>query len=166
MSFGSMKRTSSSVTSSTSTSSAPRSRKNSTRRWTSSSGALAPEVIPTVSTPSSHSSRTSCSLSIRWDAAPCWRATSTSRFELEEFRDPITSTRSQRELLDRVLAVLRRVTDVVGAWPDHVRELLVEAADDARGLVDRERRLGDESDAIRVRHVEPLDVVLGLHEQD
>jgi len=33
----------------------PRARKNSTRRWTSSSGALAPEVIPTVSTPSSHS---------------------------------------------------------------------------------------------------------------
>ena len=56
--FGSMKRTSSRMTSNSETSSVPRSRKNATRRWTSSSGALAPEVMPTTRLPSSHSSRT------------------------------------------------------------------------------------------------------------
>ena len=63
--LGSMKRTSSCTTSSSRTSLVPRSRKKSTSRWTSSSGALAPEVIPTTRLPSSHSSRTSASLSIR-----------------------------------------------------------------------------------------------------
>ena len=37
---------------------------------------------------------TSVSLSIRCESAPCSRATSTSRFEFEELREPITSTRS------------------------------------------------------------------------
>src|SRR5919108_300901 len=46
---------------------------------TSSSGALAPEVIPTDSMPSSHASSTWSELSIRWEAAPCSRATSTRR---------------------------------------------------------------------------------------
>ena len=74
--------------------SVPRSRKNSTRRCTSSSGALAPEVIPTTRLPSSHSSRTWLSLSIRCESAPCSRATSTRRLEFDELREPITSTRS------------------------------------------------------------------------
>ena len=42
----------------------------------------------------------------------------------------------------------------------------MELADDAGGLVDRERRLGDEGDTVRVGDVEPVDVVLGLDEQD
>ena len=61
---------------------------------TSSSGALAPEVMPTVSTPSSQASSTCVSLSIRCDCAPCSRATSTRRFEFDELREPMTSTRS------------------------------------------------------------------------
>ena len=65
ISFGSMKRTSSWTTSNSETSSVPRSRKNSTRRCTSSSGALAPEEMPTTRLPSSHSSCTCASLSIR-----------------------------------------------------------------------------------------------------
>ena len=56
--LGSMKRTSSRMTSNSATSSVPRARKKSTSRWTSSSGALAPEVMPTTRLPSSHSSRT------------------------------------------------------------------------------------------------------------
>ena len=56
--FGSMKRTSSWTTSNSSTSVVPRSRNDCTSRWTSSSGALAPEVIPSVFTPSSHASST------------------------------------------------------------------------------------------------------------
>ena len=63
--LGSMKRTSSWTTSNSSTCSVPRARKKATRRWTSSSGALAPEVMPTTRVPSSHSSRTCSSLSIR-----------------------------------------------------------------------------------------------------
>ncbi len=59
-----------------------------------SSGALAPEVMPTVSTPPSHSSRTWVWLSIRCEAAPCSRATSTRRLELEELVEPITRTSS------------------------------------------------------------------------
>ena len=70
------------------------------------------------------------------------------------------------ELLDGVLAVLRRVTDVVGAGPDHVREPLAQLADDAHRLVDRQRRLRDERDPVRVLDLEPLDVVLGLDEHD
>ena len=92
--LGSMNRTASSTVLSSPTSSAPRSRKNSTSSATSSSGALAPDVMPTVSTPSSHASSTWEALSIRCEAAPCSRATSTSRFEFDEFVDPITSTRS------------------------------------------------------------------------
>src|SRR5262249_17571018 len=94
ISFGSMNRTSSSTVRSSETSSAPRSRKNSTSASTSSSGALAPDVMPTVCPPSSHSSRTWVWLSIRWEAAPCSRATSTRRLEFEELVDPITNTRS------------------------------------------------------------------------
>ena len=58
ISFGSMKRTSSWTTSYSETSVVPRSRKKSTSDWTSSSGALAPEEIPTTRLPSSHSSCT------------------------------------------------------------------------------------------------------------
>ena len=72
----------------------PRSRKKATSRCTSSSGALAPELIPTTRLPTSHSSRTCISLSTRWDSAPWSRATSTRRFEFEELLEPITSTRS------------------------------------------------------------------------
>ena len=65
ISFGNMKRTSSWTTSNYETSSVPRSRKNSIRRCTSSSGALAPELIPTTRLPSSQASSTWPSLSIR-----------------------------------------------------------------------------------------------------
>ncbi len=95
--LGSMKRTSSWTTWNSLTSSTPRARKKSTSAVTSSSGALAPDEIPTTRLPSSHSSRTWPALSIRYaSSAPCSRATSTSRCEFEEFCEPITSTRSQR----------------------------------------------------------------------
>ena len=56
--LGSMNRTSSRRTSNSSTSVVPRSRKNCTRLSTSSSGADAPEEIPTTRAPSSHASWT------------------------------------------------------------------------------------------------------------
>ena len=57
-------------------------------------GAEAPDVRPTTSTPSSHASSMSVSSSINWPPTPPARATSTSRFEFDEFRDPTTSRRS------------------------------------------------------------------------
>ena len=58
------------------------------------SGADAPDVIPTVRTPSSQRSSISVSSSIRCPDTPAARATSTSRFEFDEFFEPITSSRS------------------------------------------------------------------------
>ena len=69
-------------------------RNQSQTRSTSFSGAEAPEVMPTTSTPSSQLSSISVSSSIRCAATPPARATSTSRFEFDELREPITSSRS------------------------------------------------------------------------
>ena len=76
------------------TSSTPRARNQSHTRVTRRSGADAPEVIPTVSAPSSQRSSISLSSSIRWAGTPAARATSTSLFEFDELREPITRRRS------------------------------------------------------------------------
>ena len=94
MRLGSMKRTSSRTTSNSDTSSTPRSVKKATSRSTSSSGALAPDEMPTTRLPASHSSRTWAALSIRCASQPRSRATSTRRCEFDEFCEPMTSTRS------------------------------------------------------------------------
>ena len=47
-----------------------------------------------MSTPSSHAGSIEDSSSIRCAATPISRVTSTSRFEFDELREPITSTRS------------------------------------------------------------------------
>ena len=47
-----------------------------------------------MSIPSSHASSISVSSSMRCDGTPEARATSTSRFEFDELREPITSRRS------------------------------------------------------------------------
>ena len=51
-------------------------------------------MTPTVVTPSSQAASISVSSSIRYEATPAARATSTSRFEFDELREPITSSRS------------------------------------------------------------------------
>ena len=74
--------------------STPRARNQSQARVTSRSGADAPEVMPTVRTPSSQR-LVDLGLvvdQVRRDVAA--RATSTSRFEFDELREPITSRRS------------------------------------------------------------------------
>ena len=71
-----------------------------------------------------------------------------------------------RELAHRGLTVGRRVTDVVGARADDLREALAQALDDAAGLVHRERGLGDEGDVLGVLEHQRVDVRLGLHEDD
>ena len=93
--LGSMKRTSSLTASTSEMSATPRSRKKPTSSRTRFSGALAPEEMPTTRLSVSHSSRTSLALSIRCASAPKSRATSTSRTEFDELREPITSIRSQ-----------------------------------------------------------------------
>ena len=57
----------------------------STTRWTSRSGADAPAVSPTVRAPASQPGSISVSSSTRWAAQPARRATSTRRFEFDEF---------------------------------------------------------------------------------
>ena len=74
--------------------STPRARNQSQTRLTSFSGADAPDVTPTVRTPSSQAASISVSSSIRYEATPPARATSTRRFEFDELREPITSRRS------------------------------------------------------------------------
>jgi hypothetical protein len=163
-----MKRTSSWTTWNSSTCSVPRARKNATRRWTSSSGALAPEVMPTTRVPSSHSSRTCSSLSIRYDAAPCSRATSTRRLEFEELREPDDEheVAVRGHLLDRRLAIGGGVADVVGAGTDDRREALAQAVDDRARLVDRQRGLRDVGELLGIGDLERVDVGLGLHQHD
>jgi len=72
----------------------PRVRNQSHTRSTSFSGADAPEVTPTTSTPSVHDSSISVSSSMRCAATPAARAVSTRRFEFDELREPITSSKS------------------------------------------------------------------------
>ncbi len=168
ISFGSMKRTSSSTVRSSETSSAPRSRKSSTSASTSSSGALAPEVMPTVSTPSSHSSS---DLGVVVDqvrggavlACDLDQAVGVRGVRRPDHEDQVTLA---GELLDGDLAVGRRVTDVVGLGADDRREPRPQGGDDLRRLVDREGRLGDEGDPVGIGHLEALDLVDGLDEDD
>ncbi len=61
--------------------------------------------MPTVPTPSSQLSRICDSSSMRCDGTPRSRVTSTSRCELDEFAEPITSTRSTS-----------RASDLTAAW--------------------------------------------------
>ena len=110
---GKLKRTSSSTVLSSEMSSAPRSRKKVTSprpvprgRW--------PRRMLTVSTPRATHVDLPW-LSIRYESAPKPRATSTSRFEFEEFVDPTRAQgRTPSRGLHRHLAVRGRVTDVVG----------------------------------------------------
>ena len=87
-------------------------------------------------------------LSISRARQPARCATSTSRRELDEFAEPTTRIRSQsaRQRADGVLAVLGRVTDVARGGPTTSGKRSCSALDDLRGLVDRQRRLGQVGD--------------------
>jgi hypothetical protein len=63
-----------------------------------------------------------------------------------------------REHLDRVLAVLRRVADVVLPRPDDRREAALERLDDARGVVDRKCGLRDVRESLGIGDDQPRDV--------
>ena len=78
-----------------STSSKPSSARRSTTSRTRISGTEAPEVRPTVSTPSNQDGSISLAKSTRWAApAPASRATSLRRTEFEELPEPTTIMRS------------------------------------------------------------------------
>ena len=146
--------------------STPCARNQSQTRVTSFSGADAPDVTPTVVTPSSHASSISVSSSIRCDATPPARATSTRRFEFDELREPITSSRSTSasSLLDRPLPVGGRVTDVLLLRRIDLGKAPAEDADDVEGLVDRQRRLRDVGNPCVRRELERLGLGHVLHE--
>ncbi len=168
ISLGSMKRTSSSTVRTSEMSSVPRSRKKSTSCSTSSSGALAPEVIPRVSTPSSHSSSHLQRVvdQVRVRAALAGHLDQPVRVRGVRRADHQHQIALLRERLHRDLPVGSRVTDVVGLRPDDVRELLLEPLDDSRGLVEREGRLGDVRDVVGILELELVDLLGGFDEDD
>ncbi len=67
------------------------------------------------------------------------------------------AARGQRP--DRVLAVLGRVADVIRAGPGERREALAQTGDDVRGLIDGQRRLGEEGDPVGIGDLEVVDLV-------
>jgi hypothetical protein len=64
--------------------------------------------------------------------------------------------------LDGVLAVLRRVADVVLLRTLDIGELLLEGSDDDRGIVDGQRGLGDEGELVRGADPRTPDAIRGL----
>ncbi len=126
-------------------------------------------MTETLSTPSSQASSISETSSTRYDAlAPASRATSTSRTELEELAEPTTISRSTvlGDVLDRELAVLGGVADVVAGRVEEQRETLPDRGHRLERLVDRQRRLGEPGDTGRVAYDDPGDVGRALHELD
>ena len=71
----------------------------------------------------------------------------------------------RRHLLHRELAVGGGVADVFLVRPVDVREALLEQRDDLGGVVDRQRRLGDEGEVVRVLRREGLGVFRGLDQR-
>ena len=62
------------------------------------------------------------------------------------------------QCFDGILAVLGGVTDVVLLRPLNIGELLPECADDDRGIIDRERGLGDEGKPVRGADLQVLHI--------
>src|SRR5215510_12032775 len=161
-SCGSANRTSSSTTW-TSRTATPCPRSASTVWVTNTSGVDAPAVMPTRLAVSSQSGRMSPTSLIRCAWVPAVRATSTRRIAFELLLEPITSRRST-SLASR-LTVLGRVADVVARRPHDLREFAAERLNDVARVVDRERRLCQVRDLLRIRHLERRHLVdVGDHE--
>ena len=145
----------------------PRARNQSQTRSTSRSGADAPEVTPTVSTPSSQRSSISVSSSIRCDA---------DAGGARDLDEPVRVGRVARadrraagrccaeHLLDGPLAVGRRVADVFLLRRLDLREAPAQHRDDLGRLVDGQRRLRDVGERRVRRELERLGVVDVLDE--
>src|SRR5215216_2012887 len=69
-----------------------------------------------------------------------------------------------RKLLDRVLAVLRRVADIFLMRALDPGEAAMQRGDDVAALIDAERRLGHVREMLMVLHRQSLDVLDGGHE--
>ena len=122
-----------------------------------------------MSTPSSQASSISQASSTRYAAlAPASRATSTSRTELEEFAgaDHDHQVGAAGDLLDRQLAVLGGVADVVARRVEQLREPLADRGDGLHRLVDRQRGLREPGHLVRVADLDVGDVVGALHQLD
>ena len=163
-----MKRTSSWTTSNSETSLVPRSRKKSTSRWTSSSGALAPDEMPDDALALEPLllhlrlvvDQVRVGAVVAGDLDEPVRVRGVARADHEH------EVALARHLADGHLAVGRGVTDVVGLRARDVREALAQPADDAVGLVHAEGRLRQVGDALGVVELERVDVLLGLDEDE
>ncbi len=154
--FGSMKRTSSRMTSNSETSSTPWSRKRWTSAPTSSSGALAPLEMPTTRTPVEPGLVELVRVVDEVRGGPVLLG------DLHEAHGVRGVLRADDEhevallghLLDGRLAVRRGVADVVRAGPGDRGEALAQAVDDRARLVDGQRRLGDVGELLGVLDLE------------
>ncbi len=137
-------------------------------RSTSHSGADAPEVMPTVSTPSSQAGvdiglvvdQVGAHAHLAGDVHQPVRVRRVLRADHEHQVD------LAGELLDGVLPVLRGVADVVLLRPDDGRVPAAQGGDDLDRLVHRQRRLRDERDALGVRDLEAVDLGDGADQLD
>src|SRR3990167_11487215 len=71
-----------------------------------------------------------------------------------------------RQLLDRILAVLRGVADVILAGAANSRKPRAQGVDDAAGIVHGQGGLGDESQTIRVVYLQVGNVFFVFHQVD
>ena len=135
----------------------------STSSSTSHSGAEAPELTPTVSTPSNQAGST----------AEARRGLAGGPGDLDQ-PDRVGGVRprspapagSPGQGLDRGLPVLGGVADVVGAGAGQHREPLAKGADDPGGLVDRQGGLGEVGDPLGVGDLDRGRLVLVADEVD
>src|SRR5262249_40340625 len=73
---------------------------------------------------------------------------------------------NRRHALDRLLAVRRRITNVLAMWSNNVWEPPREGRDHRTGVVDRQRRLGNIGKFALAGRLEALDVLSGLNQRD
>ena len=131
---------------------------------TTSSGALAPAVIRTVSAPSNHLPRISATPSIRC----AWGPQRPGNLGQPPAVRAVLAAQHQHhvgpggQLADRFLAVLGRVADVVLGRIGDSGELLPERGDHDVGVIDTQGRLSEIGDFSGVGDLEPLDVLGGL----
>ena len=135
---------------------------------TSSSGAEAPAVRPTARLPANHST-----LQVRRPVDQVAGHAGTVG-QLAQAVGVGAGARAHhqqhvallQQLLDRILAVLRGIADVLAPRRRQLREAPAQRRDDFRGVIDRERRLGDERQALRVAHLQLRHVGGALHQVD
>ena len=168
-SLGSEKSRSSSAVTTSSTAPKPRSASHASTSWTRISGTDAPDV-----TPDRRDAVEPCLVDLRRVVDAMSGRGAVLEGDLDQpdgvrgvrRPDDDHEVRLRRDLLDRDLAVLGRVADVVAGRVLQPREPLAQPAHRLHGLVDRERGLGQPDHVLRVADGDAVDAVRALDERD